>query len=425
MDAGTSHSYYDYKRFAILYVDDEEKSLKYFKLAFESKFRILTAPNAEEGFRLLDKHKDEIGILMSDQRMPGEKGVQLLEKARQLRPRMIRMLATAYSDMDAAIAAVNTGAIYKYVSKPWDVPDLEIVLKRGLEFFMVQRERDQLLREKLAVLHNMMITDRVVSLGVVAAGLGHHVRNSLVAVRTFLDLAPSKLQEEDVDLEELRNPNFWKEFYDHVQGQLGRIGELLGNLSSVAHDAPREFVDEVDLTALVNETLASNSARIQAGKLTVENLMPPNLPNLKCDARQIRQLLSLLILDEVAALPPGSQIRLSASPHPAEGGAERLQFEVEDDGKGLPKEALRMVFDPFFARSGSPQDFGINLMACYFIIYHHGGTIAVKSSPAGGNVFRITLPVQPPSIQPRESERDFLTKVMLNDTLWERLLAGE
>src|SRR6187401_3526972 len=153
---------YDYKKFAILYVDDEEKSLKYFTRAFQDQFRIFTASNAQDGFNLLNQHKDDIGVLMTDQRMPGEKGVQLLEKARQLRPRIIRMLATAYSDIDAAIDAVNSGAIYKYVHKPWDVPQLEMTLKRAMEFFSVQMERDHLLREKMSVLQNMMITDRVI-----------------------------------------------------------------------------------------------------------------------------------------------------------------------------------------------------------------------------------------------------------------------
>ena len=167
---------------------------------------------------------------MTDQRMPGEKGVWLLEKARQLRPRIIRILATAYADMDAAIAAVNTGAIYKYVTKPWDPPQLENTLKRGLEFFMVQRERDQLLREKMSVLHNMMIADRIVSLGLLAAGLSHHIRNSLVAVKTFLDLAPAKMEEEKMDLEGLRNPDFWKEYYQNVQGQIEKINNMLKDL---------------------------------------------------------------------------------------------------------------------------------------------------------------------------------------------------
>src|SRR6266403_244070 len=100
-------NHYDYKKFAILYVDDEEKSLKYFARAFQDQFQNFTAPNAQEGLKILEEHKDEIGLLMTDQRMPGEKGVWLLEKARQIRPRIIRILATAFADMDAAIAAVN------------------------------------------------------------------------------------------------------------------------------------------------------------------------------------------------------------------------------------------------------------------------------------------------------------------------------
>src|SRR5260221_9689563 len=132
---------YNYQKFAILYVDDEEKSLKYFTRAFKEHFRIYTATNAQDGLKILEEHKDDIGLLMTDQRMPGEKGVWLLERARQLRPRIIRILATAYTDYEAAIAAVNTGAIYKYVSKPWDPAQLETTLMRGLEFFLVQAER--------------------------------------------------------------------------------------------------------------------------------------------------------------------------------------------------------------------------------------------------------------------------------------------
>src|SRR5437016_1327562 len=246
---------YDYKKFTILYVDDEEKSLKYFTRAFEDQFRILTAPNAVEGLKLLEEHKDDIGVLMTDQRMPGEKGVWLLEKARQLRPRIIRILATAYSDMDAAIAAVNTGAIYKYITKPWDPPQLENTLKRGLEFFIVQRERDQLLKEKMSVLHNMMIADRIVSLGLLAAGLSHHIRNSLVAVKTFLDLAPAKLQEESLDLSGLRNPDFWKDYYQNVQNQIEKINNMLKDLWTASETPVFAFKDEVSVRAVVGSVV--------------------------------------------------------------------------------------------------------------------------------------------------------------------------
>src|SRR6516164_9612238 len=246
---------YNYKKFAVLYVDDEEKSLKYFTRAFSDQFRIFTAANAQEGLKVLEEHKDEIGLLMTDQRMPGEKGVWLLERARQLRPQIIRILATAYADMEAAIAAVNTGAIYKYVTKPWDPPDLENTLKRGLEFYMVQLERDQLLREKMSVLHNMLIADRIVSLGLLAAGLSHHIRNALVAVKTFLDLAPAKMEEEKMDLHGLRNPDFWKEYYQNVQGQISRINNMLKDLWTASEKPAFRFADRVQLRSVISETL--------------------------------------------------------------------------------------------------------------------------------------------------------------------------
>src|SRR5690349_23521105 len=269
---------YDYKKFAILYVDDEEKSLKYFTRAFEDQFRILTAANAADGLKLLEQHKDEIGLLMTDQRMPGEKGVWLLEKARQLRPRIIRILATAFADMDAAIAAVNTGAIYKYITKPWDPPELENTLKRGLEFFMVQRERDQLLREKMSVLHNMMIADRIMSLGLLAAGLSHHIRNALVAVKTFLDLAPAKMEEEKMDVNGLRNPDFWKEYYQNVQLQIGRINNMLKDLWSASEQPTFSFGDQVQLRQVISETLEQLKENFSAKGIQVENQVPETLP---------------------------------------------------------------------------------------------------------------------------------------------------
>src|SRR3954466_8233452 len=125
-------SLYDYKKYAILYVDDEEKSLKFFARAFEEQFRIFTATNAQEGLKLFEQHADEIGVLMTDQRMPGEKGVWLLDKTRQLRPAVLRILVTAYSDLQAMIDAVNTGAIFQYVTKPWDPLQLENTLKHAL-----------------------------------------------------------------------------------------------------------------------------------------------------------------------------------------------------------------------------------------------------------------------------------------------------
>src|SRR5689334_11014581 len=305
-------SFYDYKKFAILYVDDEEKSLKYFVRAFDEQFRILTAPSAQQGLKLFEEHKDEIGLLMTDQRMPGEKGVWLLEKARQLRPRIVRILATAFADMDAAIAAVNTGAIYKYVTKPWDPPQLENTLKRGLEFFIVQRERDQLLWEKMSVLHNMMIADRIVSLGLLAAGLSHHIRNALVAVKTFLDLAPAKMEEEKMDLHGLRNPDFWKEYYANVQGQVEKINNMLKDLWTASEKPAFEFRDRVQLHTVVSEVASQLKDGFDAKNIQVENKIPDTLPILQVDKPKFYRLFELLLKDEIASLPAGSRVIFSA-----------------------------------------------------------------------------------------------------------------
>jgi len=409
---------YDYKKYAVLYVDDEEKSLKYFSRAFADEFRILTATNAAEGLQIFEANRDQIAVLMTDQRMPGEKGVQLLEKARQISPRAIRILATAYSDLDAAIDAVNTGAIYKYVTKPWDIPQLETTLKRGIEFFIVQHERDQLMREKLSVLHNMMITDRVVSLGVMAAGLSHHLRNPLVAVRTFLDLAPAKLQEEKVAMDELRNPNFWRDFYDHVRVQVERISAQLDNLGLL--NANSGAVQPVNLGELVTEAVSALGPVLADRKIAVTNNVPANLPAMTTERPQLVRMLQLLLQETIAQLGAGGQITLSAEPH--ENG---LKLVVEDDGPGLPAEALRRVFDPFFARSGHPEDFGINLMAFYFLAYHLGGRVRAESRVPKGAKFTLTFPLEKSAAVIGNDDRDFINKVLLNDALWEKLLSGE
>lgn len=417
---------YDYKRFAVLYVDDEEKSLKYFTRAFQDQLRIFTAVNAQEGLKLLEEHKDEIGLLMTDQRMPGEKGVWLLEKARQLRPRIIRVLATAFADMDAAIAAVNTGAIYKYVTKPWDPPQLENTLKRGLEFFMVQRERDQLLKEKMSVLHNMMIADRIVSLGLLAAGLSHHIRNSLVAVKTFLDLAPAKMEEEKMDLEGLRNPDFWKEYYHNVQGQIEKINNMLKDLWTASEKPTFEFGDRVHLHEVVADTVMRLKEGFAGKQIEVENLIPASLPMLNVDRKKFCRLFELLLKDEIASLPAGSRVTLSATLiEGAPADKQGVQVQVSDNGPGLPKEALRLIFDPFMVRSDSPTEYGIHLMACYFIVHHHGGRIDVVSEEGRGTTFTLRLPVNPSLAPPPQTEQEFLQKVLLSETLWEKLISSE
>jgi len=415
---------YDYKRFAILYVDDEEKSLTSFTRAYGDDFTVFTATNAQDGLKLLEQHADEIGLLMTDQRMPAEKGVWLLERSRQFRPRILRMLVTAYADMDAAIAAVNSGAIYKYITKPWDPAQLELTLRHGLEFFMVQTERDQLLREKMSVLHNMMVADRIVSLGLLAAGLSHHIRNSLVAVKTFLDLAPGKMVEEKTDLAGLRNPDFWKEYHQNVQSQIEKINGLLKDLWTASENSgSSQFADEVRLHQAVGAALELFRDQFAARRIEIDNRIPDSLPALQVDRPKFRRLFELLLKEEVATLPAGSRITLAAEMS-SSGAKPEIVVHINDNGPGLPPEALSVIFDPFVVSDSVPSEYGIHLMACFFIVHHHGGKIEAHSQPGLGNTFTLHLPLKPEPVAPSPDDTLFLQKALLNEGLWEKLLAG-
>lgn len=416
----------DYQKFAILYVDDEEKSLKSFSRAFGDQFRIFTAKSAREGFDVLQAHLAEIGLLMTDQRMPGDQGVWLLEKARELRPQIVRVLATAYADLDAVIAAVNSGAIYKFVNKPWDPPQLEMTLKQGLEFFMVRQERDSLLNEKMAVLRRLVVADRVVSLGLLAAGLSHHIRNSLVAVKTFLDLVPARLEAENLDVANLRNQDFWTEYYDSVQGQVEKINDLLKNLWLASEKSPFQFADKIHLQEIIQQVLSGFHGTIAAKKITVRNEVPGTLPTLLADKPKLLRLLELLFKDEMVSLPDGSEIVIRARLSP-DGPAERrtVELELQDNGPGLSAEALRLLFDPFVPRNDSPKEYGISLMACYFIAHHHGGKIEASPAQPNGTIFKLTLPLDPNQLPPMDANNELLRQMLANDPMWEQWASRE
>lgn len=409
-------NFYDLKRYAVLYVDDEEMALKYFERTFGKEFRILTAHSAAEGLKILEEQGDEIGVLITDQRMPGEKGVQLLERALQLRPRLVRMLITAFADFGVTVDAVNLGNIFRYVSKPLQVEDMRNTLHRAMEFFIITQERDDLLREKLSVLQNILIIDRVMSLGVLAAGLSSHLRNPLQAVQSFLELTPGRIRPESVDLSRLRDPSFWRDFHDMVVKQVSRIGDLIGGLGGAAPG-----LESVDPTAAIRQVIGEQKAALAVKGIALECNCADGLPALQADAGRFQKLIELLLKVDLAIEAQGRHAVLSARAVEANGSGPLLQITFSDDGPGVPVDALRSVFDPFFIRADGAQESGLNLMGVFFLVHHFGGRISSLSVAGKGLNLVIDLPTTPAG--PSEGgSREFVTKVLMNDSLWERLL---
>ncbi len=158
----------------ILIVDDEPQAVKYFKKAFGTKYQVLTATSADEAESLVLSGNHNIGLVITDQRMPGRSGVSLLNRIRNERPDIIRMLTTAYSDLDSAIDAVNKGEILRYISKPWDLRVLEAEIEQAITFFLLKNEYDLLLRDKLSALHRTLLRDRVNDMAFMAGMLPYN-----------------------------------------------------------------------------------------------------------------------------------------------------------------------------------------------------------------------------------------------------------
>jgi two-component system probable response regulator PhcQ len=407
------NSNYNYRQFSVLFVDDEQQTAENFQEYFSDTFEIQIATSAEQGWELFQANPDKFAIVVTDQRMPGGSGTDLLEKVKASRPRVLRILATAYSDLEAAIKAVNTGAIYKYVTKPWDPPTFEINLMRGMEFFLVQRERDYLLHEKMSALQRLMMTDRLVSLGIFASGLNHHLRNSLSAVKTFLDLAPFKLQSENLDLN----------FYQTVQFQIDKIISLLQDVREIPEPPRLPLSDQVSVDGTFQRVLAALASDFGAKSIQVD-FKGGNPPPILGNQSMVEKAITLLLNDETVNMNEGGLIRISTGATPADALNPGIEIKISDNGPGMNISNLSCVFDPFFVRQNLPEQYGLNLLACFFLIHHHGGSITVEANSEGGVDYAIFLPQQPAEQTPRKDEREFLQRVFDTEKAWEKILLG-
>lgn len=342
----------DYLRFAVLFVDDEEMARKYFSRSLTSELEVLTAASVADARVLLAEHAERIAVLVTDQRMPGGNGVELLRYAREHHPQIIRLLTTAYSDLDEAIEAVNRGEIFRYVTKPWDVDQLQVEVGQALELFWLRRERELLLAEKLAARSRLLQLNRARDLLNMAAGMAH-LRLAVPAMASFLGTAAA--YREDWGLNSADDQ-------DHeIERSLALAGRVLATTRG------GEGLDAtVDLAAAAGD-LAGSSIRVQ-GPVTVSG-----------DRLLLTRLLHLLVGQ--------GELSLAAT---AEGGAELRLIPPR------PWPALAN----FYAGTDAVAQAGdglTDLLAAHLICYHHGGSAALDVAADGGRCLRLRLPGDPAS----------------------------
>jgi len=374
----------DYKKYNILYVDDEPGNLEAFRDEFEEYFTILTAPTGPEGLQIIRERP--IQLVLVDQRMPRMTGVQVLEEIRRADSRILRILVTAYADIEVVIDAINKGRVYRYFKKPWDHEDIRTGIMRGLDYYQGERERERLHAERIENMKKMIRSNRLAAVGTMVAGLVHEIRNPMVAIQSFLQLLPRKWDDKD----------FLRKYLEIAQGEANRIESLLENMLSFARPS-RPVLRDCDLNALVGKNIQLLEFQARRKSIQLEFQKDVDLPSAFADPSQILQVLQNLGLNAVQAMEPKGKLLFRTFSREGEKDALWVGVEVRDTGPGIPPEDLEKIFDPFFTTKA--EGTGLGLSIAYQIINEHEGRIEVESKLGTGTTFFVRLPAYDAKIQ--------------------------
>lgn len=128
--------------YKILFVDDEAANLRLLERLFRSEYEVFTAASGDEGLALLAVH--DVALILSDQRMPTMTGSEFLKRAAEMRPQTVRIMLTGYTDANDLVDAINSGVVYKYITKPWVNEELKQTVKRALQHYETTKAQRQL-----------------------------------------------------------------------------------------------------------------------------------------------------------------------------------------------------------------------------------------------------------------------------------------
>jgi signal transduction histidine kinase len=221
----------------------------------------------------------------------------------------------------------------------------------------------------------MLRADRLATIGELAAGAAHEIRNPLTSIRSSLQFLESRSREETE-----------KKLLGVALRETDRIDEILAALLSFSR--PSEIHKEpCDLVALLEESVALVSLQIKAGGAEVRTSFPAAPVIVNADGSQLKQVFLNVLMNAVQAMAGGGT--LTVEDVVLENG--KTLVRVSDTGQGIPEEDLDKVFDPFFTTKKGGT--GLGLSICYAIVKAHGGDIELRSRLGEGTVVLITLPV--------------------------------
>jgi signal transduction histidine kinase len=224
--------------------------------------------------------------------------------------------------------------------------------------------------------------NRLSSIGTLAAGIAHEIRNPLTAVKTFLDLLPQRLDDRD----------FVSSFRELSLSELRRVTDLINDILAFGKSTSTER-RAVELGPSLDQVVRLLDSTARKRQVGLELRVAPKAPAAWADPDQVKQIVLNLALNAIEASPAGAQVTLevASAPH------GQVAFEVRDHGAGIPADQLESIFHPFFTTK--EQGTGLGLSLVHQMVVEHGGDITVDSEVGKGTTFRVTLPGAETSLQ--------------------------
>ncbi|MGQ9926510.1 MAG: PAS domain-containing protein [Chloroflexaceae bacterium] len=232
------------------------------------------------------------------------------------------------------------------------------------------------LTERRRLEAQMVQVDKMVSLGVMAGGIAHELRNPLAVIQTNAQL-----------LEEYQDhPELTRQCLQHIVASTRRAALIIENLLKFARP-PQDRYRLLNIHNVLEETLALLANQLLMAKVELVRAFAPDVPMIYGNPVLLQQVFTNLILNAVAAMPQGGRITLKTR-----SVSEQIEIQVRDTGVGIAPEHLSRIFDPFFTTRPVGMGVGLGLSISYSIVQQHHGAISVDSQPGQGTCFTIRLP---------------------------------
>ena len=254
------------------------------------------------------------------------------------------------------------------------------------EWTRTLEERVRQKTEELERAYRQLVqSEKMASLGKLAAVVAHEINNPLAGILTYSKLV-GRMTEKGFEgndrLAEARS------YLQIIEGESRRCGTIVKNLLTFARQAPLN-PQKNDLNPIVERCLLLVGHQMNLQSIDLEKDLAPALPPLYCDAGQVQQALLALFMNAVEAMPQGGRLRVRTAFDPA----RRLgRVEVRDEGAGIPAQVMPHIFEPFFTTKEEGKGTGLGLAIAFGIVQQHGGNIEVASTPQKGTTFTVLLP---------------------------------